>query len=156
MNYSGNSIKLWARLGPNATYGTTLDDLASQQSDIVALTADLKGLSGLGRFETKHPERFFNMGIAEQDMIGTAGGLAKEGFIPFASAQSTFVSARAADQVRVCMAYAQLPIKLIGLVAGFSLGSFGPTHMGLEDISIMRAMPGITILSPADSSIKSV
>ena len=92
----------------------------------------------------------YNTGIAEQNMIGIAAGFASEGFIPFASTYATFASMRCADQVRVNMGYMKLGVKLIGLTAGLSVGILGATHMSIEDIAVIRSIPNITILSPAD------
>ena len=90
------------------------------------------------------------MGIAEQNMIAVAAGLSHEGFVPFATTYATFAVMRSADQVKVCMGYMGLGVKLVGLAAGYSVGILGPTHMCLEDIAVMRAIPNIVILSPAD------
>ncbi len=114
------------------------------------LTSDLCFFSGLERFRASFPDRLYNIGIAEQNMVGIAAGLAKEGFIPFANTYASFCCSRCADQVRVNMAYMQLPIKLVGLAAGFSAGILGATHTSVEDLAVMRALPNITIISPAD------
>ena len=150
MDYSARNIKLWSRLGTCGAYGIALGDVVSRRDDVVALVADLRFFSGLDRFAAEHPDSFYNVGIAEQDMVDVAAGMAKEGLVPFASTYATFAAARSADQVRVSMAYMGLPVKLVGLTAGLSTGILGPTHMGLEDLAIMRSMPNITILSPAD------
>ena len=150
MDYSSRNIKAWSRLGACGAYGIALADLASRRQDVVAVTADLRFFSGLDRYAAQYSDRFFNIGIAEQDLLGVAAGMAREGFVPFASTYASFASSRAADQVRVGMAYMGLPVKLVGLTSGLSVGILGPTHMGLEDIAVMRSMPGITVLSPAD------
>lgn len=158
LEFTKSNIRMWSRLGECAVFGLAVTDVSGERSNIVALTADLCSLSCLDKFKNSYPDRFFNFGIAEQNMIAAAAGFAKEGFIPFASAQGTFASMRSADQVRVNMGYMNLGIKLVGLASGFSLGSFGPTHMGLEDIAVMRAVPNITIISPADctATVKAV
>jgi len=122
------------------------------------LTSDLCVFSGLERFKGKFPERFYNVGIAEQNMVGVAAGFAKEGFVPFATTYATFASMRCADQVKVNMGYMALPIKLVGLTAGFAVSALGATHMSLEDISVMRSIPNVTVLSPADctATVKAV
>lgn len=150
MNYSPANIKIWSRLGSCGAYGMAAMELPAINDDIVVLTADLKFYSCLVRFSGKYPDKFYNLGIAEQNMVGVAAGMAKEGLIPFASTYATFASMRCADQVRVNMGYMNLNIKLVGLTAGYSVGILGPTHMSIEDIAVMRSIPNITILSPAD------
>lgn len=143
-------LRMWSRLGPCGAFGIAMDELASQDDNIVVATADLGFFSGLERFKRNHPQNYYNLGIAEQNMIGVAAGMASEGCNVFATTYAAFAATRCSDQVRVNMAYMQLPIKLIGLTAGLSAGILGATHMSFEDIAIMRAMPNLTILSPAD------
>lgn len=150
MEISPKNIRIWSRLGPSGAVGAAAMELAEKSDDIAMLTADLCFFSGLERFKAKYPDKFYNLGIAEQNMIGVAGGMAKEGLIPYATTYASFATSRCLDQVRVNMAYMKLPIKLIGLTAGFGAGILGATHMSIEDIAIMRALPNITILSPAD------
>ena len=150
MNYSPANIKIWSRLGSCGAFGMAAMELPAINDDVVMLTADVKSYSGLERFSRKYPDKFYNLGIAEQNMIGVAAGMAKEGLVPFASTYATFASMRCADQVRVSMGYMNLNIKLVGLTAGYSVGILGPTHMSTEDMSVMRSIPDIIILSPAD------
>lgn len=150
MKFSPIQSRMWSRLGSCGAYGLALIDAAQEDERVVALTADLRFYSGLERYALKYSERFYNFGIAEQDMISAAAGMAKEGLIPFASTYGTFASMRVTDQVRVAMGYMNLPVKLVGLTSGLSVGILGPTHISLEDIAIMRAIPNIVILSPAD------
>lgn len=150
IDFSPRNTKIWSRLGPSGAVGTAAIELAENIEDVVMMTADLCFFSGLERFKNRFPERFYNFGIAEQNMIGAAGGMAKEGFIPYATTYASFATSRCLDQVRVNMAYMKLPIKLIGLTAGFGAGILGATHISIEDIAVLRALPNITILSPAD------
>lgn len=150
MRFSTANIRTWSRLGPCGAYGLAALELPEIDDSMVACTADLCFYSGLDRFMRKYPDRIYNVGIAEQNLVGIAGGLAKEGFNPFVSTYASFATTRALDQVRVNMGYMKLPIKLIGLTSGFSVGILGATHMSIEDISIMRAIPNITVISPAD------
>lgn len=150
MKYSSIQSKIWSRLGSCGAYGLSLMDAAQNDERIVALTADLRFYSGLERFASKYPDRFFNFGIAEQDMVSAAAGMAKEGLVPFVSTYGTFASMRVADQIRVAMGYMNLPVKITGLTSGLSVGILGPTHISLEDIAVMRSIPNITVLSPAD------
>ena len=137
-------------LGSCGTYGLACMDVAENNDKIVALTADLCYFSGLDRFSKTYPNKFINVGIAEQNMLGIAAGLSKEGFNVFASTYASFATTRSLDQVKVNMSYMQLPIKLVGLTSGFSVGILGATHISIEDLAIMRSLPNIMVLSPAD------
>ena len=142
--------RAWSRLGPRAVYGLCLQEFAKINSNIIAVSADLGRSSGLDRFSKEFPDRFFNVGIAEQNLVGISAGLARMEFDVYASTFAPFASLRAAEQVRMNMGYMQEPVKLVGLASGFALGFLGNSHYGIEDIAIMRAIPGITIISPAD------
>lgn len=150
MKFSTANIRTWSRLGPCGAYGLAAMELPELDNKMVACTADLCFYSGLDRFQRKYPDRLYNVGIAEQNLVGIAGGLAKEGFHPYVSTYASFATTRALDQVRVNMGYMKLPIRLIGLTSGFSVGILGPTHMSIEDISIMRSIPNMTVIAPAD------
>lgn len=149
-DFSSAMLRMLSRLGPSGAVGMAATQLADIHPEVVFLTADLCFFSGLERYKSLYPDRFYNVGIAEQNLIGIAAGLAHEGFIPFATTYASFACSRCADQVRVNMAYANLPIKLIGLTSGFAAGILGATHMCIEDVAYMRALPNITVLSPAD------
>lgn len=144
------NIRIWSRLGSCGAFGQAALALPEVEERTVVLTADVCSFSGLERFRAQHPDRLYNMGIAEQNMIAVAAGLAREGFVPFATTYATFAVMRSADQVKVCMGYMGLGVKLVGLTAGYSVGILGPTHMCLEDLAVMRAIPNVVILSPAD------
>lgn len=146
------NIKMWSRLGSCGAYGFAMNLLAEQDKNIAAITSDLCYYSGLDRFKRMHPDCFYNVGIAEQNMLGVAAGMASEGMTVFASTYATFAAARILDQVRVNMGYMQLPVKLVGLTAGLSVGILGATHMGSEDIAAIRCIPNITVVSPADTT----
>lgn len=150
IEYNKRNIRTWSMLGPSGTLGQAACELAETDENFIALTADLCFFSGFERLKSKYPDRLYNVGIAEQNMIGIAAGLAKEGFHVFATTYASFASARVMDQVKLAMGYMKLPIKLVGLTSGMASGVLGATHMALEDIAVMRALPGITILSPAD------
>lgn len=150
MKFSPTNIKMWSRLGSCGAFGLAAMDFPELEQDTVICTADLCYYSGLERFRARFPERLYNVGIAEQNLVGIAGGLAKEGINVFATTYASFATTRALDQVRVNMGYMKLPIKLVGLTSGLSVGILGATHMSIEDIAIMRSIPNITILSPAD------
>lgn len=150
MELNAKSTRKWSILGPRATYGMELLDMVSRRDDVYALSADLGISSGLSRMMSAYPDRFLNSGIAEQNLIGICAGLAKEGLVPFASSFAPFITHRCADQVRMNMGYMHLNIKTVGLASGVSMGTAGNSHFGLDDLSFMRAIPGMTILSPCD------
>lgn len=133
------------------TYGDTLARLGDKYKNLVVLDADLAKSTQTMRFGKKFPGRFFDMGIAEQDMMGTAAGLAASGMNPFASTFAMFGSGRPWEQVRNSIAYPNLPVKIVVTHAGISVGPDGPTHQACEDIAIMRAIPNMKIVAPADS-----
>ena len=137
-------------LGSAGTFGQAAMGLPELNPETLIVTSDLRNFSGLDRFAATHPNRLINVGIAEQNMVGVAAGLCNEGFSVFATTYATFAAARSADPVRVNMGYMGLGVKLVGLGAGFSVGLLGPTHISLEDIAFMRAIPNMTVISPAD------
>lgn len=149
MDYAKN-IRMLSLLGQRGTFGTVLYDMASNDDRIVALTADLTRASGLERFSEEYPERCLNVGIAEQNAVGFASGMADRGKIPFVTTFSNFAALRANEFVRHFMSYMKCNVKLVGLGSGFAMELFGTTHYGLEDIAVLRSMPNITILSPSD------
>lgn len=150
IEYNARNSRAWSMLGASGTLGVAVCELAKEDSNLAVVTSDLCFFSGLERFRTQYPERIYNFGIAEQNMICAAAGMAKEGMNVFATTYATFASARVLDQVKVCMGYMGLPVKMIGLTSGFSVGILGATHMSLEDISVLRAIPNMIVLSPAD------
>jgi transketolase len=131
-------------------YGAALVELARRHREVVALTADLMLSHQLKAFKETHPDRFFNVGIAEQNLMGVSAGLAVDGKIPFATTFAAFASMRAHEQVRTDIAYPHLPVKIVGTMGGLSGGTAGPTHSGLEDLGTMRMMPGMTVIAPSD------
>lgn len=136
-------------LATREAYGNTLVELKNNP-DIVVLDADLGHATKTFKFHDVCPERYFNMGIAEADMIGTAAGLATCGKIPFASTFSVFATGRAFDQVRNSVCYPNLNVKIVGTHAGISVGEDGGTHQAIEDIALMRALPNMSIIIPSD------
>ena len=131
-------------------FGSALVDLMGEREDIVALDADLAGATKSGSARKAYPERFFDMGIAEADMVATAAGLAACGKVPFASSFSVFVTGRSFEQVRQSVCYSNLNVKLVGTHAGPSCGEDGGTHQAIEDIAIMRSLPNMTVVVPGD------
>lgn len=133
-------------------FADTLCALAEQDERIVAVVNDSVGSSKLGGFQKSFPERLINVGIAEQAMVGVAAGLAAGGRIPFVSAASCFLTARAMEQIKVDIAYSQHHVVLCGQSPGVAYGELGPTHHSPEDLAWLRAIPGMTVLVPADAA----
>ncbi|CAA7599703.1 Transketolase C-terminal/Pyruvate-ferredoxin oxidoreductase domain II [Acididesulfobacillus acetoxydans] len=133
-------------------YGRALLALGAENPDVVVLDADLSKSTKTADFGKKYPERFFNMGIAEQNLIGTAAGLAAAGKIPFASTFAVFATGRAFEQIRNSVAYPKLNVKIAATHAGITVGEDGGSHQAVEDVAIMRALPNMTVLVPADGT----
>lgn len=150
MNYEKKEARMLSRMGPRPVYGQAVSSLAQKNEKVIALSADLGRSSGLDRFSKEYPNQFINTGIAEQNLIGCAAGLARSGLTVYASTFAPFASLRAGEQVRMNMGYMQEPVNLFALGSGLSLGFLGNSHFGIEDISIMRSIPGINIICPAD------
>ena len=131
-------------------YGHVLARLGEERKDIVALTADLAKSTKIGKFGEKHPERFFNVGIAEQNLFGIAAGLALAGYVPFVSTFAVFASLRAGEQVRTDICYQNLDCKIIATHSGLSFGTAGSTHHCTEDLAVMRSFANMTVVVPAD------
>ena len=131
-------------------YGETLVELGRENPDIVALDADLSGSTKTAMFAKEFPDRFFNMGIAEQNMINTAAGLASTGKIPFASSFAVFATGRAWEMIRQSVCLGDQNVKVVATHAGVTVGEDGATHQALEDIAITRVLPNITVIVPAD------
>ncbi len=131
-------------------YGAALLELGKRNEKVVVLDADLSGSTKTAKFARAFPERFFNMGIAEQDMIGTAGGLSLTGKIPFASTFAVFQTGRAWEQIRQTLCYSGLNVKLVATHAGVTVGEDGASHQALEDIALMRVIPNMTVIVPCD------
>lgn len=139
-----------AKMSTSEIYGGVLSELAKKHPEIVALTADLAKSTKIGMFEEAIPERFFNVGIAEQNLFGVAAGMAKTGLVPFVSTFAAFTSMRGLDQVHTDICYQNLNVKMIATHAGLSFGQAGSTHHSVEDISIMRTMANCKVIVPAD------
>ncbi|MDY4192479.1 MAG: transketolase family protein [Oscillospiraceae bacterium] len=132
------------------SYGEALTELAEEIPNLVVLDADLAAATKTGIFKKKYPNRFFDCGIAEGNMIGVAAGLAASGKIPFASSFAMFAAGRAFEQIRNSVGYPHLNVKIGATHAGISVGEDGATHQCCEDIGLMRTIPGMVILNPAD------
>lgn len=133
-------------------YGDALRDAGAEFKDIVVLDADLSKSTKTNVFAKAYPERFFNVGIAEQNLMGTAAGLAAAGKIPFASTFAMFAAGRAFEQVRNSICYPRLNVKIAATHAGLTVGEDGASHQAIEDISLMRSIPNMTVIVPADAA----
>ena len=145
------NIKMWSTVGPRATLGITALDLAEKTEDLLVLTCDVSTSAGLERFRKTYPEKFIELGIAEQNLIGVASGLASENFNVITTTFAPFQAIRCAEQIKVNLGYMNQKVCMVGIASGLVLGALGYTHCCIEDIGVMRSIPGITIISPADS-----
>lgn len=136
---------------PRKAFGEALIELGEVNSNIVALDADLSCSTQTKMFGDKYPDRFFNIGISEQDMMGTAVGLSTCGKIPFVATFAMFAAGRAWDQVRNGICYSSFNVKIVATHGGITVGEDGASHQALEDVAIMRAIPNMVVLSPADA-----
>jgi Transketolase, C-terminal subunit len=138
------------KIATRDAYGKTLAELGEKNKNIVVLDADLSKSTKTADFGKKFPERFFNMGIAEADMMATAAGLATCGKIPFASTFALFAAGRAYEQIRNSICYPKLNVKIAATHAGLTVGEDGATHQAIEDLSLMRSVPNMVVLCPSD------
>lgn len=132
-------------------FGKGLLEVGASNLDIVALTADLAESTRVQQFAQEYPERFFEVGVAEQNLIGVAAGMAHEGLVPFAASYAVFSPGRSWDQIRVSVAYSKANVKIVGSHAGLSVGADGATHQALEDVAIMRVLPNMVVVVPCDA-----
>ncbi len=139
-----------ASIATRDAYGEALAELGAVNETVVVLEADLSKSTKTNDFKKVYPERFFNMGIAEQNLLGTAAGFAAAGKIPFASSFAVFATGRAYDQIRNSIAYPNLNVKIAATHAGLTVGEDGGSHQMLEDVALMRALPNMTVIVPAD------
>jgi len=137
--------------GTRDAYGKTLAELGHEDDRIVVLTADLAGSTKTDLFAVEHPHRFFNIGVAEANMMGIAAGLAMGGYRPFASTFAMFATGKAWEQIRQVIAYPKVPVRIVATHAGLTVGEDGASHQMLEDVSNMRVLPNMTVIVPADA-----
>jgi len=146
---SKNAVR-WSRLGSRGILGQALLSLVEENNSLMVVSADLGSSSGLTRLINTYPDKFVNVGISEQNMIGVAAGLAKEGNTVFATSFAPFISMRASEQIRMNMGYMNMNIKAVAIGSGLAMSYLGNSHYGIEDASIMRSIPNLTVVSPAD------
>ncbi|MBE5923186.1 MAG: hypothetical protein E7271_01790 [Lachnospiraceae bacterium] len=151
MDITSVNIRKWSMLGQRGTaFGVAMPDIASKLDNVKLLTADLALLSGMDRYVSMYPDKFLNVGIAEQNMIGIAAGLAMEGDVVFATTYASFIAVRSLEHVRQHLSYLKCNVKLIGSSAGVVAAKSGVSHWATEDIAFMRALPNLKVFSPAD------
>lgn len=152
MSISSKDIRMWSRLGQRGTaFGVAMLDAAEEHDDIKLVTADLSLLSGMDRFIQKYPDKFLNVGIAEQNMIGISAGLAMSGYNVFATTYASFIAVRSLEHVRQHLSFLGCNVKIIGSAAGVVAAKSGVSHWATEDIAFTRALPNMQVFSPADS-----
>jgi transketolase len=150
INLDSKSIRFLSRMGARGSFGQAIIDLADGGLDFFAVPADLARASGFDRLIARYPEKFVDVGIAEQNLVGVAAGLAKGGLPVFATSWAMFSSLRCADQVRNFLGFMQLNVKLVGMDSGMAQSRFGYSHTNPPDMALMRAIPGVAIVSPCD------
>ena len=151
MEINDKLIKIWSTIGPRATFGMAALEFSKKYEDLMIVTSDVSTSAGLDRFRKTYPEKYLDVGIAEQNMIGIAAGLSSEGFKVITTTFSPFQTARCCEQIKVNLGYMKHKVCMVGLASGLVLGTLGYTHCSIEDIGILRSIPSITIISPADS-----
>ena len=151
MNINERNIKIWSTIGARATLGIAALELAKEIDNLMVLTCDVSTSAGLDRFRKTYPEKYLDLGIAEQNMIGVAAGLASENFNVITTTFAPFQTMRCCEQIKVNVGYMRQKICMVGIASGLALGTLGYTHCCIEDVGILRTIPGITIISPADS-----
>jgi transketolase len=150
MEITSRTAREWSRLGPRGLFGLAILSIAEDNPNLMVMSADLGSSSGLERFKNSYPDQFLNTGIAEQNLIGVAAGLAKEGCNVFATSFSPFIAMRASEQIRMNLGYMQMNVKAVAIGGGISMGFLGNSHFGIEDAAVMRAIPNMTVVNPAD------
>ena len=151
MLVNDRNIKMWSTIGSRATFGVSALELAKKIDNLMVLTCDVSTSAGLDRYRKTYPEKYLDLGIAEQNMIGVAAGLSSEGYSVITTTFAPFQTIRCCEQIKVNVGYMKQKICMVGIASGLALGNLGFTHCCIEDIGILRSIPGISIVSPADS-----
>ena len=151
MEINDKNIKLLSSIGPRASFGLSAIDLLKKHKELMILTCDVSTSAGLDRFRKQFPENYIDLGIAEQNLIGVATGLASEKFKVITTTFAPFQVIRCCEQIKVNLGYMKEKITMVGLASGLVLGNLGYTHCCIEDIGILRSIPNIKIITPSDS-----
>jgi transketolase len=144
------NARTWSRLGSRGVFGLAVVSIGDKYPDLMVMSADLGNSSGLDRFKATYPTKFLNIGIAEQNLVGVAAGLAKEGYNVFATSFAPFISMRSGEQIRMNLGYMEMNVKAVGIGSGIVMAFLGNSHYGLEDAAVMRSIPNLTVVCPAD------
>ncbi len=144
-------IKTWSLIGARATVGMYALELVNKDPNLLVLSSDVSTSSGLDRFRKQYPNNYFEIGIAEQNLIGVAAGLASENFNVITTTFAPFQTLRCCEQIKVNLSYMKNKVTMIGVASGLVQGPLGYTHCSIEDLSIMRSLPNLNVISPADS-----
>jgi transketolase len=150
MLFDEKKIKLWSQLGQRASFGLACLELQEYFPNLIILTSDVSTSAGLDRFRKQFKEKYLEVGISEQNLLGVAAGLASEGFDVITTTFSPFQILRCCEQIKVNLGYMKQKVCMVGLASGVVLGTLGYTHCSIEDIGVLRSIPNITIISPAD------
>ena len=151
MIINDRNIKIWSTIGSRATLGIAALELAKEIENLMVLTCDVSTSAGLDRYRKTYPDKYLDIGIAEQNLIGVAAGLASENFNVITTTFAPFQTMRCCEQIKVNLGYMNQKVCLVGIASGLALGTLGFTHCCIEDIGVLRSIPGLTIISPADS-----
>ena len=151
MIINDRNIKVWSTIGSRATFGLAALELAKSVENLMVLTCDVSTSAGLDRYRKAYPDKYLDLGIAEQNMIGVAAGLASEGYKVVTTTFAPFQTIRCCEQIKVNIGYMKQKICMVGIASGLALGTLGFTHCCIEDVGVLRSIPGIKIISPADS-----
>lgn len=144
------NIKLWSALGMRASFGLISLELAKKYPNLIITTSDVSTSAGLDRFKQKYPDKYIDVGIAEQNLIGISAGLSSEGFNVVSTTFAPFQTLRCCEQIKVNLGYMKYKICMVGLASGLVLGNLGFTHCSIEEIGVLRSIPNISIVSPSD------
>ena len=151
MNFDEKKIKLFSTIGPRAAIGLSMMDFIKKNPNLMVLTSDVSTSAGLDRFRKTFPDNYLDVGIAEQNLIGVASGLSSEGFNTLTTTFAPFQTMRCCEQIKVNSSYMKIKNCMVGIASGLVLGTLGYTHCCIEDLSIIRSLPNITLISPSDS-----
>jgi len=158
MKITERDIKIWSSIGSRATFGIAALELAKVHKDLIVITSDVSTSAGLDRFRKTLPNQYIDVGIAEQNMMGIAAGLASEDFKVITTTFTPFQTARCCEQIKINLGYMENKVCMVGLASGLALGTLGYSHCSIEDIGMLRSIPNINIISPADGleTVKSI
>ena len=144
------NIKLWSSLGMRATFGLIAIELAKKYPDLIITTSDVSTSAGLDRYKKQFPDKYIDVGIAEQNLLGVSSGLSSEGFKVISTTFSPFQTLRCCEQIKVNLGYMKNKICMVGLASGLVLGNLGFTHCSIEEVGVLRSIPNISIIAPSD------